>query len=436
MTAAFGNSIIASLAFTAILAEARVITLKPGVTVVSSEYIVNDGDTLRGDRAGSTLRASDTFQGRAVVVAGSNTLVERLTIDGNRSKLAKPLPIAPSDRTFVTFYPANGMVSASTHDVVVRDVRFVNIANFAVLISAATKVELQRLQIANSGSLDAKGRNNTTGGILLEEGTADFRVEGCLLENVPGNGVWTHSLYTSTRNARGRIVGNRFRNIGRDAIQVGHATGILVQSNIGLRIGYPQSVVDTEGGGIPVGIDTAGDVDKSKYAANRFDEVNGKCIDLDGFHDGEVIDNTCRNNFPAESYPSGHYGIVFNNTNPDMQSQNVKVVNNIISGAKFGGIFVIGNGHTITGNKLLRLNLAGCNESHLKFGCLYNPKEPDILQTGIYLGSGAERPAIAHRNAISGNTISGFKMAERCIAAAPEVDLKGNTIEKNECKSQ
>jgi hypothetical protein len=436
MTAAFGNSIIASLALGVVLAEARVITLKPGVTVVSSPYVLEQGDTLRGDPAGSTLRASATFKGSAIVTAASGTVVERLTIDGNRAKLAVPMPIAPSDRTFAGFYPNNGILSTGTRDVVIRDVQLINVANFAVLISASKNVQLERLRISDSGSLNAQGKNNTTGGILLEEGTSDFLVQDCVVRNVPGNGVWTHSLYTSKRNGIGRIVGNRFVNIGRDAIQVGHANGINVERNTGSRIGYPHSVVDIDGGGIPVAIDTAGNVDSSSYSANTFEEINGKCIDLDGFHHGVVIGNKCTNRLTAAAYPSGHYGIVFNNTNPDMQSQNIEVVSNVIDGAKFGGIFVIGHGHTIKGNHLLRLNLAGCNESHLKFGCLYNAGEPDILQTGIYLGKRAERPAIARDNTIVDNVVSGFKMAERCIASAPGVDLKRNTLERNECRNR
>jgi hypothetical protein len=80
--------------------------------------------------------------------------------------------------------------------------------------------------------------------------------------------------------------------------------------------------------------------------------------------------------------------------------------------------------------------MAGCNESHRHFGCIYNAEEPEILQTGIYLGKKAERPAPARNNMITGNTISGFKMAERCIAAAPGLDLEVNIIERNECKNR
>ena len=96
------------------VAEARVITLEPGITEVTAEYIVRDGDTLRGAPYGSTLRASASFKGRAIVVLESGATVERLTIDGNRAKLASVLPLAPYDRTFADFYPLTAF-SARVH---------------------------------------------------------------------------------------------------------------------------------------------------------------------------------------------------------------------------------------------------------------------------------------------------------------------------------
>ena len=404
--------------------------------MLTSEYIVNDGDTLRGAPEGSTLRASPTFKGRALVVLGSGSKIEDVAIEGSRKQLARELPIAPDDRTFASFYPNNGILAVNARDVSIRNIKLTQIASFAILISASREITIEGAHISDSGSLQAGGRNNTTGGILLEEGTTGFTVRDCVLERIPGNGVWTHSLYTSPRNADGRITGNRFTEIGRDAIQIGHATHVRVDHNTGSRIGYPHEVVDMQCGGMPVDVDTAGDVDHAVYEHNRFEEINGKCIDLDGFHDGEVRSNTCVNRMPAAHYPFGHFGIVFNNTNPDMQSENIRVSENVIDGTKFGGIFVIGRGHTIENNRLMRLNLARCNESHLKFGCIYNAEEPEILQTGIYLGQKAERPAIARENTIAGNVISGFKMSERCIAAAPRVDLKSNTIKGNECRNK
>ena len=142
------------------------------------------------------------------------------------------------------------------------------------------------------------------------------------------------SLYTSPRNARGVFAENRFDRIGRDAIQVGHATEMRVEGNSGTHIGYPEDAVDIEGRAIPVGVDTAGNVDRSIYARNQFSAVNGKCFDLDGFHDGEVSWNVCQD--------VAGYGIVMNNTNPDMQSRNVRMADNLLDGVKYGGIFVIG----------------------------------------------------------------------------------------------
>ena len=391
---------------------------------------------MRGAAAGSVLRASARFRGRGLVVLGSGSTLEGVTIDGNRRSTGMRLPIAPSDQAFVNFYPTNGIVSVNAENIVVRRVNIRQVPNFAILISGARNVRIERVSITNSGSLNAAGGNNTTGGILLEEGTSDFVVKNCLLQNVLGNGIWTHSMYTSPRNARGRITRNRFITIGRDAIQVGHATEVRVDNNSGSRIGYPHTVVDMAGGGMPVAIDTAGNVDKTIYEQNRFEEINGKCIDLDGFHHGDVRANTCTNRLAATQYPYGHFGIVFNNTNPDMASEGIRVVDNTIDGTKFGGIFVIGRNHTIERNRLTRLNLAGCNESHLKFGCIYKADEPEILQTGIYLGKAAERPAIAQQNVIADNLISGFRMAKRCIGAAHGVNVGSNTIERNQCRNQ
>jgi hypothetical protein len=308
-----------------------------------------------------------------------------------------------------------------------------NVANFAILVSASRDVEISRVAVRNSGSLNERGRNNTSGGILIEEGTAGFAIRDSTFRDIRGNAVWTHSLYTSPRNARGEISGNTFVNIGRDAIQVGHATGVRVELNKGSAIGYPAKIVDVEGGGTPVAIDTAGNVDQSSYSNNHFENINGKCIDLDGFHNGEVRANVCKNSLPARDL-FGHYGIVFNNTNPDMQSWNVRVVDNVIDGTKFGGIFVIGRGHTIKGNRLTNLNQAECDE-RMKAGCAYDPDQPKLLFSGIYLGRKAERPDLAEENTITDNVISGFGMDEHCITAAPGVKMSSQQIARNDCKS-
>ncbi len=331
------------------------VRLPAGVVEISSELVIPAGARgvqVLGAPSGTVLRASTTFRGRAILSVGAaaDVRLAGFTIDGNRAALEKRAGLPPSDVPFCRFTGNNGILAEDVRGLTVSNVRLRNVAGFAVLVSRSSGVRIENVQVEDSGSRDAKGRNNTSGGILLEEGTADFQVLGCTFRRVRGNGVWTHSLYTSPRNRDGLVSGNRFESMGRDAIQVGHAIRVRVENNSGTRIGYPFEEVDVEGVGIPVAMDTAGNVEASLYAGNRFEEVNGQCIDLDGFHHGEVRDNACINRGSAEDYPHGHYGIVFGNSNPDMQPEGVTVAGNVIDGAKFGGIFVIGTGNTIVGN--------------------------------------------------------------------------------------
>jgi hypothetical protein len=221
--------------------------------------------------------------------------------------------------------------------------------------------------------------------------------------------------------------------VGRDAIQVGHATNVRVENNTGRRIGYPLELVDMAGSAIPVAIDTAGNVDRSSYVGNRFEDVDGQCIDLDGFHYGEVRENSCISRGSYDQYPNAQYGIVFGNSNPDMQPVNVAIANNLIDGAGYGGIFLIGSHHVVSGNRLLGLNRNRCTGDMRQPRCNYAPDQPALLHSGIYLGSGAARPADTVSNRIQGNEISGFAIAQTCVTAAPGVSLQANRITANRC---
>jgi parallel beta-helix repeat protein len=414
-----------------------VVELPKGSIAVSAEIRLPDGAhdlELRGSQ--TTLRAADNFQGRAILSCTHcrNLKIIGLTFEGNRDRIAKPAGLPPSDRSFAQFTMSNGILIEQADGLAITGANFQHIAGFAVLVSASAHIVIEKLTVNASGSLNDKSRNNTTGGILMEEGTTDFTVRQCALTDIRGNGIWTHSLYRSPRNQDGRITENTFREIGRDAIQIGHATRISVGNNKGSHIGYPVEIIDVENRATPVAIDTAGNVDSSLYANNTFEEIDGKCIDLDGFHDGSVNHNTCTNREPAETYPWGHFAIVMNNTNPDMQSRNITITGNMISGTKFGGIFVIGEGNTIARNHMVNLNRAHCNETHAKFGCLSFADEPDILRSGIYLGRRAERPALARHNTITDNQVEGFGMKEHCIGFAPGVKPEEQKISGNACK--
>jgi hypothetical protein len=408
-------------------ARRRVVRLPRGIVYLKSEMAVEGGTELRGAPGGSVLRFGPEFAGRAlIVVKGADVVLRDFRIEGDRgSDVRSGLP--PYDTPFVRFTRGNGILAEGVSGLRIENVRFSEMAGFAVLASGARDIVIDRVQVRDSGSRNAAGRNNATGGILLEEGTRDFQVTRCEFTNIRGNGIWTHSLYTSPRNANGLIAQNRLSVIGRDAIQVGHATGVRVIENAGRAIGFPIDTVDVEGRAVPVAMDTAGNVEQCSYTGNRFEEIDGKCIDLDGFHDGEIRGNVCVNRAPAEKYRFGNYGIVMNNSNPDMQSRNIRVVDNLIESPLYGGIFVIGTGHRIAGNRLLNLDTAHC-------GCSYSTSDPDILSSGIYLGRGAERPDVARGNVIEDNEIQGFQMKTRCIVNAPGISPGWNTVRGNRCR--
>jgi len=416
-----------------------IVHLPSGVTEISSEIRLPDGAhnlTIVGDH--STLRASANFQGRAIFSChGCRQISFRnFAIDGNRAALERPMPLPPTDKSFASFFTNNGILIESSDGLSVDHLDFVHIPGFAILVNHSGNILLDHVSVKESGSLNAKGRNNTTGGILLEEGTDQFTVADSVFGNIRGNGVWTHSRYRSPRNIGGKIANNKFSDIGRDAIQVGHATGVRVTGNSGTRIGWPVNLVDVETLGTPVGIDTAGNVDQSVYEFNSFEEIDGKCIDLDGFHDGAVRGNTCVNRGAPEDYPYGNFGISINNASIEMQSKNIMIEGNRLAGMKFGGIFALGEGHIIRNNRMTHLNTAHCNETHAKFGCLAILGEPGFLESGIYLAKGGARPAPARNITIEHNVISGYKMAQHCIEAAPTVKLSGNILRKNTCTNE
>jgi hypothetical protein len=386
----------------------------------------------------TVLRAAREFQGRALISLrqARQVALRGFTLEGNRDSQAGTRELAPPENAFRLYYSDNGVLADEVEDLRIEQAGFHSFAGFPILVSRSRRVAITGVSIRDSGSKNRLGRNNSTGGILLEEGTVQFEVRSSNFYNITGNGLWTHSLYTSPRNGPGILAFNRFRAIGRDAIQVGHATRVRVESNTGSHIGYPSEIVDVEGGGFPVAIDTAGNVDSSQYRGNVFRELNGKCFDLDGFHHGEVSGNTCLNTATPEAYPFGHFGIVLNNSNPDMQSAQIRIIGNQIQGMKYGGLFLIGRDHQVIANRFSRVNTSGCNESGARFNCNYFPNEPNLLQSGIYLSRGVGRYEPVRGNVIRGNTISGHGMQQRCVAAGPGVRLTDNVILENRCSEE
>jgi len=386
---------------------------------------------------GSILKAAENFEGRALISCEGcrNVRLRGFTIDGARSVTGRPVEVPPSESEFARHFSGNGILLENAESVEISDVRFREIRGFAVLASRSREIHIREVTVADSGSKDSRGRNNTSGGILFEEGCDEFQVTQSVFRKILGNGVWTHSRYHSPRNTDGLLAGNRFEDIGRDALQAGHASRIQIRDNRGANIGFPHDAVDVEHSAIPVAIDTAGNVDESIYAGNFFKEVNGKCIDLDGFHDGEVSENTCINLGSAGDYPHGQFGIVVNDSFPEMQSRSIIIRDNVIEGFPLGGIFLIGSNHAVAGNKLRRLNLAGCPHppGAAPAQCVYSAEEPRLLYSGIYLGRKVSRHSPSRNILVENNEITGHRMREFCISTAPGIPPGSNTIRNNAC---
>jgi hypothetical protein len=412
----------------------HVIDLPAGTMELHQPIVVAAATELRGARRGTNLRMADNFRGEAaIVIEGNDVWLHDFSIDGNRAALEIRQGLPPYDRTFASFTENNGIGAVSRDTLDIDNLHIRNIAGFAILASRVAHLNVKRLTVEDSGSRNAKGRNNATGGILIEEGSTDFDVEYCTFRNILGNALWTHSLYTSPRNQRGVFARNRFDTVGRDAIQVGHAKDMTVADNFASSIGFPVEASDLEARAIPVGIDTAGNVEDARYIENRIAEINGKCMDLDGLHDSEIRGNVCVNHNPPAAYPLGNYGIVMNDTNPDMRTRNIHIVGNRIERPVFGAIFVIGERNLIARNQLLDLNTAHCNQNIAHYQCNYAAADPRILEAGIYLGRGAERPAPARGNVIENNFITGWGMKTGCVVSAPDIPNNWNIVRGNDC---
>jgi hypothetical protein len=392
---------------------------------------------LRGNAAGSTLVLDPEFKGTAAIQADgvSNVTFFGFAIVGDRTEMKSDWYLPLKEAAFADYYTANGIVVRNSTNVTIRGVRFSRIRAFPIVMNATAKSLIDSVTVEDSGTLNREGHNNTTGGILIEEGSSAFEVRDSTIRRVAGNGIWTHSYARSPRQSDGEIRRNLIQTVARDAIQIGHATRVRVENNRGSEIGFPVEQVDFPGYATPVAIDTAGNVDHAVYAGNEFTDVAGQCFDLDGFHDGEVTGNKCVNKAGTAAQWLGlHFGILFGNHDPGMTSTNVTITHNTIQGFAYGGLFLVGDHHRIEDNRFLDVNLAKCGTQPVPAKCAALFDQPDALRSGIYLSDDGGRPATTRDNIVRNNVITGFGIAEHCVAAKPGVDLKANTVAGNSCE--
>ena len=267
----------------------RCVQLPPGVVELHTEMVRRDGTEVRGAAPGPCCARRRISRARAHRGARASTSCCAISPSTATAGAGSAPGLPGYDVPFARFTAGNGVLAQGVYGLTIGACPLPEIAGFAVLVSRSRQVAIDPR--ATSRQRVAQRRRAATtppAASCWKKAPPISASRAASSRNIRGNGIWTHSLYTSPRNARGVFAENRFRQIGRDAIQVGHATDVRVEGNTGTRIGFPVEDVDIEGRAIPVAIDTAGNVDRSTYARNQFNEVNGKCIDLDGFHDGEV----------------------------------------------------------------------------------------------------------------------------------------------------
>ena len=173
------------------------IKLPAGVTEIHKEWNIPEGARdVEVIGAGSTLRAAQDFRGRAIFTVKSAARIRfrDFTIEGNRDALEQRAGLPGSNTPFRRHTLNNGILIEDSTGIGISNVSFRQVGGFAILVSAGRQVRIAHVRIEDSGSRNADGRNNTTGGILLEEGSSDFQVLDCEFKYIRGNGVWTHSL--------------------------------------------------------------------------------------------------------------------------------------------------------------------------------------------------------------------------------------------------
>lgn len=363
------------------------VTLPGGVIEISREIVLPaDVHDLEIRGADTTIRASAEFRGRALIVlpAGRNIRIHDLSLDGSRDAFPQPVAPAPAAAMLSRVTANNGILAEGVTGLDIAQVHATRVAGFPILVNGGRNVHIHDVEITESGSLDANGHNNGSGGVALEEGVTDFEIVHALIGKIRGNGVWIRSSggpenAGSGSAARGRIADSEFAIVARAAIELNHATAITIENNTAHMIGFPGEEVLIGGTALPAAIASTGSVNHSAIRNNNFEQIAGRCLSLDGFSDGEVTGNGCTDGL-------------------------------------FNGFLIRGTGNRITGN-----HLTGLNNAHRD--------QPESLRAGIYLAAGASG------NTLDANEISGFGMAQHCIGGPGALEGGGaaNKIAKNVC---
>ncbi len=365
---------------TALQTKTGVVTLHSGTIEITREITLpGDAHDLEIKGANTTIKAASTFRGSALIIlpAGKNIKIHDLSLDGNREAFPQPVPPPAPVAMLSRVIANNGIVAEGITGLELFQIKATRFPGFPILVNSGGNVRIHDVEITESGTLDANGHNNGTGGLVLEEGVNDFEIAHALIGKIRGNGIWIRS--TGPTAQKGRITDSEFAIIARAAIEMNHSAGVTIENNTGHMFGFPGEEVLTGGTALPAAIASSGSVEHATIHNNNFDQIAGRCMSLDGFNNGEVTGNSCADGL-------------------------------------FNGFLIRGVTNHISGNRL-----TGLNNAHRD--------QPESLRAGIYLAGGATG------NTLDTNEISGFGMAQHCIAGPGLTDAgpNPNKLAKNAC---
>jgi len=357
----------------ALAAKTGAVSLPSGEIEISREILIPaDAHDLDIRGVGTTIKAAESFRGRALIVfpAGKNIKLHDLTLNGNRDAVARMIGFPPAGTQYSHFMPNNGILAESVTGLEISQILASRIGGFTVLVNAGRNIRIHDLQTTDSGGFTQQRLNNGTGGILIEEGSADFEISNCFFGKMRGNGISLHSV------GKGRVFENEFEVASRNAIELAQANDVLIENNHAIQVGYPVEEVDVQGTVLPSAIFVEGASARDTIRNNEFEQISGRCMSLGNLADSEVSGNKC-------------------------------------SETLFGGIVLSGSRNKIQGNHLVRLNLSKKNQT-------------GAMSAGVFLDEAARD------NAVDNNEISGVGMSRRCVEAPAD----SNKIAKNDCSDE
>jgi hypothetical protein len=274
---------------------------------------------LQGDGAARTIlkRIGNLAAGRGVLnFAGAKSGCGELAIDGQVTTPATALYSSLSDPSASPLIANSSIrIHPGAADLTLFRCRIFHTGGYAVHIDARTanvyRVEIIEPHLHDNRSFlfgataGSEIYGSWTGGILAQgDGlTNSYGVRGLTVRDGrfrrgTGNQVWSHLYGFGTLHTDVKIQGCTFEDIGRDGIMLGGVVGGDIAGNFFRRIGY--ICTDDASAGIPrwingqwaVGLDTAGLTRGVSYRGNSFVSCYGAAMDLDGFAEGVVSDNT------------------------------------------------------------------------------------------------------------------------------------------------